>query len=610
MNISKSTAWTIAALLSAFPDAVADSVCDWGRKFYKAIGSAFGQDFDDSITPWIREPLECADNGTRKMTWVKPIQSSGSTCGEIALLYWLATWSAGDIQYNWPNDIAADDRWREQMEKKMLACEPVIKRTSQDRFKWTNGKVIFPHCNFIMQGIHTARAVASRNIRGQVNEELHDEDGWIPGRLEQAYGRCTTYWNSVIFNISNAGVVGGQLHQAFLAGTQQHWEVKCPGCGRFHRMRMQFSENEPELGGLRYDTGTARKGDGDVDYEILKRTIRYQMPCGYQVRDNSRERRELSLSGRYSEPENKSAPLTDRSYTLQAVSVDYIDWIDLVRQKQLAFRAKKLGKPDQWLDYLRERECQFIGVEDRRPPSRPLVLSDRKKDREGLAGRLYRLSFWDYQSGKKEMGETPHWWGIVQDFDAAGNSLIVWEGKAGSEGELNDVVNRHGVKPMCVGLDGSFAGEGEDRYVYAFALRMGYNCIKVHGVKNFDHGGVKKIFSEPEELWPRVPNQPGPVKSDPEEEPLFWNLSQSGAMDALAFMRGRPGYEIPGDVSSDFLAHFKAWTLEEVRVPATNQLELRWKKSSERAPDHLYMAAAYLAAWSELLEIIAPEKKQ
>jgi hypothetical protein len=34
-------------------------------------------------------------------------------------------------------------------------------------------------------------------------------------------------------------------------------------------------------------------------------------------------------------------------------------------------------------------------------------------------------------------------------------------------------------------------------------------------------------------------------------------------------------------VSEDFKQHFLPWSLEEYRVAATNQLELRWKKAAE-----------------------------
>jgi hypothetical protein len=614
--VSKDQCWTYQQFEACISTEAPESVSTWAEQNVQIVGSARSEFYRANITPWTKEPLECANApGVRRVTFVKPVQCGGSTVGEIAILFWLSHWPGGDIQYNWPNDLVASSRWSKHMEKRLKGCPPVMARVSKDRFDWKDGLIVFPHCNFIMQGINTERAVASDSIRGQVNEELHDVDNWIPGRLDQAYGRTTAYWNSIIFNISNAGHVGSELHKAFESGSQEHWEVKCPGCGRFHRMQDKWNAERPDLGGLRYELQPDRKSGDEVDYRFVSKTVRYQMPCGFEVRDTVTERRALSLSGRYSEPDNLKADPSERSFTLSAVSVDFIPWIDLIKQKHKAYRARKLGDPRPWLTFLRERSCQFVGLDDRRPESTPIVLSSRQKDRAGLPNRLWRLCFFDYQKGIKELGESPHWWGVIWDIDAAGNVLLVCEDKLNSEGEVLDMVRRHDVKPICVGVDASFTGE--DRYVYFFCLRHGFNAIKVHGQKTgertFTHGdGVRRAWTEPEPLWPHSANQQGPTKENPVEEPEFWNVSQSGAMDALAHLmaRKRPKadkpneeescFEIPADVSEDFKLHFRAWTREKFRVPATNALEERWKKVSEKAPDHLYMCCTYLALWCEM----------
>lgn len=603
--------WLWQTCLALIQEEREGSVCAWAEKNVRLPGSAQSDTFSPDITPWTRDPLECANNGTRKMTFVKPIQCGGSTVGEIALLFWLANWSSGNCAYYWPNDQAADGRWAKEMEKKLTACREVMARTSPDRFKFQKCQVIFPHGNFVMQGAFTDRNVASDSFRGIVNEEIHDEDGWLPGRLEQVYGRTTAVWNAVVFNISNAGKKGSQLHTAFTSGTQQHWEVRCPGCNQHHRMRTRWEDNRPDLGGLRYDLEGCRQ-DGDIIYGKILPSIRFQMPCGYLVHDVVNERRALSLSGRYSAPTNEGAPLTERSYTLEAISVDYIPWVELIRKKHLALRARRLGDPKPWLDYLRERECQFIGIDDRRPEASAIILSSRKKEREGLKDREFRLAQLDYQEGMKAMSESPHWWLVIQDFDPLGNSLIVWEGKCDNEGEVLDILRRHGVRPICTCVDASWTGA--DRYVYYFCLKNGFNAIKVHGHKTgertFEHeDGVRRAWSEPEPLWPRSAGQQGPTKDDPNEEPEFWNISQSGAMDALAHLRARKDvkYEIPADVSEDFKQHFLPWTLEPYRIPATGQEELRWKKASEKAPDHIFQCCCYLALWAEQIGVTGHE---
>src|SRR5437870_4442423 len=109
-------------MIAGLPRRAPASVVAWAEEHVKLIGSARSESYRSDITPWTREPIECANNGATRMTLIKPIQGGGSAVGEIALLFWLSHWSSGDTMYNWQNDSAADERWRMEMEKKMLAC--------------------------------------------------------------------------------------------------------------------------------------------------------------------------------------------------------------------------------------------------------------------------------------------------------------------------------------------------------------------------------------------------------------------------------------------------------------------------------------------------------
>jgi hypothetical protein len=625
--------FVLQAILDANPIRIPEPITAWAEKHVKLPESPRGENFRTEYTPWVVGPLEAANrSGIHVVTFVKPVQCGGSSgVGEVLLCYWISKWPGGSIAYFWPNDLAAERRWKKQTERVLKACKPVQARLPQDNpHAWSDGLVRFVHMNLEQKGVKTDRSVASDTLRAAVCEELHVQDnGWEPGRLEQVFGRFSAVSNYIAVVISNAGQKGSELHKVYQDGTQRHWMVKCPGCSNpnheansvYHKMRMRWDDERPDLGGLRYDMPADRRKGDPVDYQLLSRTLRYQMPCGHIVHNDVTERRKLSLSGRYSEPTNPKSIPGYESFTLQSVSVDYIDWLTLVVEKQKALMARRLGDPKKWLIYLRERECEFTGADDHRPEPTPIVLSSRKKDRDGLPNRRFRFAFFDFQKGVKEAGESPHWWGAIWDVDADRNVLLVYEGRSGSEGEVLDVVRRHGVRPICVGVDASFTGE--DRYVYFFCLRHGFNAIKVHGraAEPFMHeDGVRRAWSEPEPLWPHSANQPGPTKEDPNDEPEFWNVTQSGAMDALSHLmaRKRPkadkpeetepwGLEIPADVSEDFKLHFKAWSLEKRRIPATNQEVLAWKKMAEKAPDHLYMCCTYLALWLEMVGAIGSD---
>lgn len=591
--------WLAEQFLKAIPPERIKSVCEWARRHVRLIGSARSEQFEPEISPWTKEPIECAGNGCRKMTLIKPVQSGGSVVGEIALLFWLSTWPSGDVAYFWQNDMAADARWSKRFEKIMLACAPLMARTSSNRFDWSKGLVIFPSQNFEMKGVRTDRAVASDSFRGIINEELHDvEGGWQPGRLEQTYGRQGAHWSSVCFNISNAGFKNSDLDKAFQSGTQQHWEVKCPGCHEYHVMRCQYKADEPQYGGIKYDAAGSRLGNHVYDYNKLAPTIRYIMPCGYQLRDEIVSRRSLSESGKYGDPRNPGAVLTERSYTYEAVSCDWIPWLDIIRRKHAALKAMDTGDYQPWFDYLREVECRFVDIgRDRPAPERVhIITSQRKKNRAGMASRVFRFASIDRQKGKTSQGDPPHFWLFVQDWDDRGNSLIIWEGRCDTEGELVSHLRELEVKPICVVADSGW----DAVYMYNLCLKHGWNCLKPDEKNEWKwEDGVSRFYSEPRPLC-MVANQP-PSQEDPSLEPLFWQIGKYAAMERLMYLRQSKvvKYEIPEDVSDEFVTQFDSWQLDMERK-RDGQMVAKWKQL--RDADHLFQCGGYVLSLVDMAD--------
>lgn len=586
------------------PPRVVDPV-GWAEANVMLPGSARSDRFDASITPWTR-PLIAAlgDGGLRRLTFVKPIQAGGSVVGEVALCYWLANKSGGDIQFNWQNDDQADSRWSKRIDRILRACAPVMGRWAgePDKTKAMKGLWIMPHCNLTCQGVLTARRVASDSVKFQINEEVHDEEGWLPGRLEQAFGRLTAYWDGVSLVISNAGRKGSELHKVFEAGTQQHWEVKCPGCGHFHALKTRWDEAKPEEGGLRYDAAGCRREDGTYDYNKLEGTIRYQMPCGHDVRDDVAIRREMSLSGRYSEPRNTGAQASTRSYTLEAVSVDYIPWLSLIKQKHDALRSLKYGDPEPWHKYLRERECQFADDTDR-PITGIVVLSEHKKDRAGLPGAVVRFGVLDRQKGSIDKGELPHWWGLIRDFDANGNSLLVYEGKLLTDEDAAGVMREHNVKPTCVYADSGW----DSMHVYLFCLRHGFSALKGESNLFFRHSdGGRRIYSEAKPLYLMV-NSP-PTRANPAEEPEFLFYSKSGIRDRLNWVRNSKEIQwlVPSDVSKDYLSHMESERLEIQEGPRGERIQV-WKQIQDR--NDLFVLECYCMMLAEMAGLVGSREE-
>lgn len=596
-------------LIRHVPPARCVDVVEWARVNVRLPGSARAEEFDPMITPWTREPITRIDDGvTKRTTFVKPVQAGGSVVGEIAVAYWISQ-KAGDVQYNWQNDDNADERYEKRIERILRACRPVMAKWPEDRHKAKKGLVIFPHCNLMVQGVFTDRRVASDSVKYQVNEEVHDEEGWKPGQLSKAFGRLTAYWDSVSFVISNAGRKNSELHKEFDSGSCQRWEVRCPGCGRFHTMRTRWEDQKPELGGLRYDSDGCKRESGGFDYGKLVGTLRYQMPCGYSVPEDVAARRALSLSGRYGDPTNPGAPKNRRSYTLEAVSVDYIPWIDLVMQKHEALRALKYGDPDPWKTYLRERECIFADDSDR-PTVGKIILSSVKKDRAGLDGRMARFAAVDRQQGSLVKGEVPHWWVVIRDVMPNSDSRLVFEGKILTDEDVADVMQRHEVCPRHVVAD-----SGDDTtHVYQFCLRYGYNAIKGADQPWFTHEEedtsdptgrrkvkFRKIYS-PEKPLHGMLNAP-PTQENKLDEPQFWLYSKAGIRDRLHWLRSSKSikWEVPGDASQDYIAHMESEVLEDDRDSRGYEVKV-WKQIRER--NDLFVCECYVAMLMDMAGLI------
>lgn len=572
---------------------------EFARRHVRLPVSARSERFDDAITPWTREVIErLGDLEVRRLTFIKPVQSGGSTVGEIALCWWIAAQENGDIFYNWEDDQKAEDRWFKRVDRILKSCDPVKRIIDGlEKHKYQKGLVAFPRLNLTCQGVFNAQNLDSDSVRLLINEEVHN---WTPGMLDKAYRRKTAFPNYFSLQISNAGTKGDQLHGAFIEGTMQQWQVLCPGCGAYHVMRTRWDDKAPQLGGLRYDSEGCKSANGDYNYTKLAGTIRYQFPCGYTVRDNHVERRALSLSGCYSQPTNPNAPLSIRSYTLDSVAVDYIPWLDLIMEKHKALKAMRYGDPELWYKYLRERECVFSDPNDRPMTARMVLSMDKKKDREGLMPRYARFAALDRQQGTARDGELPHWWIVIRDVDDQANSLLVYEGKAETDTDAVETLSRHSVLPRHVVCD-----SGDDTtHVYQFCLRNGYNAIKGGRESLYAHeDGGRRIFSPERPLWQML-NLQSPTKPDaPVDEPQFWLYGKAGIRDRLAWLRASKGikWEVPADVSEDYKEHMDSEEMQ-TRKNKDGYTVNTWTQI--RARNDLFVCECYIAMMMEMAGLI------
>jgi hypothetical protein len=604
----------------------------WGEEFVRFPLSALSQRFDCVATPWLRDPILHACRGiwlpaeselkglgdieARIVTLMKPVQTGGSAAGELFMLYCLQ-FGRGLFQYNWPDDDAAKFRWNQRilgiLEANLAA--DIARARAGDRLRVCELDLLRAFLQ--VQGTFAAGSLDSATVMMQLNEEIHN---WKPGNLDKARNRLGAVWNRKSFDVSNAGKKGDQLDQAVRAGTDQRWESYCPGCSNkhrsvFHEMRTRWDDKHPELGGLRYKNLDKIEGGG---YDYTKAQVWYQMPCGYQIGNDVAERREVSMLSRYGAPRNKGADGTHRSFSYDSVAVDFIDWLDIIKKKHAALRARRFGDPEPWRKYLCEVECVPYDPDDVPIHGETISLSSGvKKSRAGLPAPRLRLGALDRQMGERQKGELPHWWGLVRDVKAEPakkiRSRLVVEGKFETDEQAAAAMNDAGLNPWQVVVD-----SGDDTtHVYLFCLQHGFNAIKGGKEYYYAHpGGARRIFS-PERPLHEMVNRPPlfnyvpmtvggkrTMMPDP-REPMFWLYSKAGIRDRLAWMRAETDFETPDDVSTDYLSHMESEELIQERHPKTGEVIGKWIQLKAR--NDLFVDEAYIAMQLDMAGLIGTD---
>lgn len=578
---------------------------EWGREHVRLPGSALTERFDPRLTPWVVAPIDTFGDGvTTDMTHVGPVQSGKSVGGEVIMCRHIGAGNGGDLMLGFETEAKTKARMKQRVGPVLKKCRPVVLRMPTEKKNDTTMQIVFPHMTMRATGVESSTNLESDSYKVIVAEEVF---AWPTGRLQLMENRTAAFAFPFRAVISTGGRVGDDLYRKLHASRLRYWGSHCPGCGELHFMHDDFidradAENAtkakaarllgvdeagirmeiPELfGGLRYDRGER----GSVpDFARVAATLRYEMPCGYEVPYDAQARRQLSLRGDYLPAINPEAPERMKAFAMQSVAVERVDWLDLVKEKHAALDALRNGNPTAWINYTQRRCAQFWD-EDRQPTAHRITLSsDVSKARAGLPDRVLRTAALDRQLGQKDKGELPHWWLTIWDFNEPGDGGLVYEGKMETDGNAAATITEHSVEPWNVCAD---SGADTD-HVYSFCLEHGYHAIKGGKSEWYNwEDGSKRAYSEMQFIA-TVANLPR--GSHGEKEPYFWQYSKHQIREFYWHARNAQvidGVEpvkriIPSDVSADYLAHSSAENREVNPVGRTKELKPEWIQVRKR----------------------------
>lgn len=580
----------LRSVIRALPNVTDTDIIKWGEQNIRLIGSTRSERFKVEITPWLRKAYEAVDNpDVDVITLVFNAQSGKSVFGEVLICYWIATKAAGDVQYNWENDEKGKQRWRKRVKKILDNCKAVVDLMPRNVSESTP-MIAFDHLNFTMQGVHSRGKLESESITLQINEELHD---WDPGRKRLADKRQEAVWDRLQANISTGGQIGDQLDTTWNESSQEKWEEPCDKCGKHQHFHARAVDDK--LGGLRYET--IRKDDGTYDWEAIEPTIYYECEhCGHRMVDDYELRRQRSFKGRY--PESGFA--RHIGLHAEAVSVYWVKYIDIVREKLQAIAALRRGDKKPWIVYIQRSEGWFYDPRYR-PHLEAIKLNNKIKKGEGLEGRKLRGMTVDKQRGKIRAGETPHYWVVIRDWISPLRSRLVWEGRLQTNEDIEELRIEYGVKSNHVLVD-----SGDDTVaVYHLCHEYGYCAIKGTSRESWTHliteGGKKKkvqrIYSPIGEADPfHGTRRANMHKVD------FLLYSKHAIRDRLESIRSLAGenFEIPNGVSKHYLEHMNSEEKEEMEMK-DGSTKMVWVQQAKR--NDLFVCECYQTLLVDLCDL-------
>ncbi len=583
------TKWLMGAIKEAIPNVAESNMIEWATTNVRLVGSVRSESFDIEITPWLRKAYEAVDNSeVEALTLLFSAQSGKSAFGETLICYWIATKATGDIQYNWENDEKGKLRWKKRVKRILEACKPV-KKLMPKNVSESRPTIAFDHLSFSMQGIHNTDNLESESVTLQVNEEQH---AWEPGRKRLADKRLGAVWNRFQANISTGGKVDDQLDETFKDSSQENWEEPCDSCGKYQHFRAKTYEGK--LGGLHHET--TKKENGEYDFDAIEKTIYYECEhCGHKMYDDYERRRQRSLKGRY--PNEGFAKHV--GLHAEAVSVYWVKYIDIVKEKLLAIAAMRRGDKAPWIVYIQRTEG---GMYD--PRFRPhledlrlnlLIKKGSRLENPELCGMTV-----DKQRGRLvKKGELPHYWAVVRDWISPMRSRLAWEGKLTVDEEIEELRLEYGAEANRVLVDSGYNATD----VYKLCYKYGYTAIKGENnrywIHNVNGKKTRRIYSPIQ--WVPIDGKKG---ESIHEVPLIL-YSKHEIRERLDAIRRLAGdrYEIPKNVSKDYKAHMVAEERRQIENTKTGEMEDVWILEAADKRNDLLVCECYQTLLVDLCDL-------
>lgn len=419
----------VPSVLSYVAPPPAEPLADWAERCL-VMGtrqpSAFPGPFRVSNSPYLRGIMDALDDPAVRVVVVEAgAQTGKTTCGYAWLAHCVAA-DPGPALVVYPSEDLARSNSATRIQPLFEDSPQLAPLLPADRRQdWQLLLYKINGATVNLTGANSPAQVSSRPIRYLLLDEvdkypaeaLRNEADVVSLALQ----RQKTYWNRKALMISTPTTPHGLIHRHFLRGDMREYEVPCPACGQFSRLRwrsVKWPEGRPDLAAVACPA------------------------CGAAWTEA--QRRAAVLAGRWvscrAEGEAEAGVASFHLPSLLAL------WVSPAELAVKFLRAK--ADPASLQDFVNSDLAEpFIPADAR-------VSNAQLRAREG-----------DYGEGARRWpdgdGAAPVYGGVDVQKDYLvvvlrqfrrddGASAMVWHGTVSTFAELDGLMERHGAEAVCI----------------------------------------------------------------------------------------------------------------------------------------------------------------
>ena len=222
--------WISRALAALCPPGI-EPIWVWAEKHYYVIVSQRSGQFRIANAPWTKAIYERAKmRNIRKLVLLCAAQS-GKTEILLVLMAWTVAEDPGPGMVVAASKEDVEEFWLERLLPSLRGCKPAADRIPKDDRSLAKICAIhFPGGTLEGVGAKARSKLQSRPRRYLFLDEVRN---WASWALPMVLKRVRTYSkNSLTTIASTPALVGDTMDTEFNSGTQEHFHVECPACGK------------------------------------------------------------------------------------------------------------------------------------------------------------------------------------------------------------------------------------------------------------------------------------------------------------------------------------------------------------------------------------------